>query len=381
MKRPNPFLYLPLGFLVKIFAIIKGQRIMVKSIIKRPAIILSNHTSFYDFIYTTAAMYPARVNYLGAKKYFHDPLTAIFMKIDRAIPKSLMQVDPKAIRSALKLLQNKGILAIFPEGQISATGTSLQPAYAIAKLIKKASVNVYIVKHKNAYFVNPPWSNKTFRGRVETEKKLIIDKDELEVLTNDEIYKVIVDNLFFSSSNYNKEKRYSYKMQNIANLENMIYQCPDCLHEGLVSSHDRLKCPKCHHELVYDRFGLLNDTGIDELYSRQEKRFQKIIDDDPQFFLEAVVKLFSFRNNRLVEVGSGNLRLDPIAYTYHGSIDGEAVIKTFNVSKIPTLPSDIGKNVQIYENDQIYQFEFEIPYLTTKFILAGEYLHKKSVHR
>ncbi|MDO9629945.1 MAG: hypothetical protein Q7I99_08580 [Acholeplasmataceae bacterium] len=57
MKRPNIILNIVLGFLVKIFAYLKGQRIIKKCRIKGPAIILSNHTSFYDFIYTSAAMY------------------------------------------------------------------------------------------------------------------------------------------------------------------------------------------------------------------------------------------------------------------------------------------------------------------------------------
>lgn len=70
MKRPNPFLNITLGFLIKIFAIIKGQSIIKKCKIKGPAIILSNHTSFYDFIYTSAAMYPKRISYLAAKKMF-----------------------------------------------------------------------------------------------------------------------------------------------------------------------------------------------------------------------------------------------------------------------------------------------------------------------
>jgi len=323
-------------------------------------------------------MYPARISYLGAKKYFHDPLTSIFLKLARAIPKSLMQSDMKAVRSAMAILQKKGILGIFPEGQISPTGTSLQPAYSIAKLIKKASVDVYVVKHRNAYLVNPPWSKKTFKGRIETEKRLIIASAEIASLTPDDIYKRVTDNLFFSTSKYNREKRYSYKLQDIANLENVIYQCPNCLHEGLVANYDRLQCPKCGHELVYDRYGLLNGAGIDELYALQESRLQKNIDLSSDYLIEAAVRLFSFRDDRLIEVGKGRLSLDRLLYNYQGTIDNETVKRSFKVSKIPTLPSDIGRNVQIYENDQIYQFEFDIPYLPTKFIHAGEYLHQKS---
>src|SRR3989339_37007 len=118
MKKPNLFLYITLGFLVKIFSILKGQKIVEKTNIKGPAICLSNHTSFYDFIYTTAALYPKRVSYLAASKMFYEKSTRPFLKLARAIPKSLMQADPAATLKAFKLLKKKSILSIFPEGQI-----------------------------------------------------------------------------------------------------------------------------------------------------------------------------------------------------------------------------------------------------------------------
>lgn len=375
MKRPNPVLYFTLGSLIKLFAYAKGQRIIRNTKIKGPAIILSNHTSFFDFLYTTAGMYPARITYLGAKKYFHDPLTGFFMRLARAIPKSLMQADPAALMKAFRILRQGGIISIFPEGQISPTGTSLPPAFAIAKLLKKAGVDVFTVKHKNAYFVNPPWSKHTFRGKIETEKALLISKAELETLTIAQIYDRVVTGLHFSSSAYNKERRYRYRLQDISNLENVIYQCPHCLHEGLEANFDRLHCPRCHHELVYDAHGLLNGRGIDEFFVEQETRLRQAIDADPDFSLSGNTRLFSFREGRLQEVGRGALILRRFEYVYQGTIDGSGQRRVFAASGVPTLPSDIGRNVQIYEGDQIYQFELDVPLLPTKLVHAGEYMH------
>ncbi len=73
MKKPNGCLFWPLGGLLKVYAFIKGQRIIKKDKIKGPAITLSNHTSFYDFIYTTTALYPKRMNYLAHTKCFLIP--------------------------------------------------------------------------------------------------------------------------------------------------------------------------------------------------------------------------------------------------------------------------------------------------------------------
>ena len=374
MKRPNLILNTTLGFLAKIFATLKGQRIIKKCKIKGPAIILSNHTSFYDFIYTSAAMYPKRVSYLAAKKMFYETPTGFFLRLARAIPKSLMQADPVATLHAFRILKKKGIVSVFPEGQISPSGRSLTPAFAIAKFLKKANVNVYIVKHMGAGLSNPPWSKKTFKGKVETIKELIITKEELKSLSGEEIYKIVCDKLYYSQSEYNLIKQYKYKLNDISNLENVIYQCPSCLHEGLTSKKHQLICPSCNHIITYDTYGLLNGEGLDTLFLKQESRVRKEIDLNPNYQIEGHARLMSFRNKKLIEVGSGIISLKRFEYIYKGTIDNEYKESTFKVSSTPTLPSDIGRNIQIYEMDMIYQFEMDIKWLPTKVVHAGEYL-------
>lgn len=377
MKKPNLLLYLSLGLLLKVFAWFKGQRFISKVNLKGPAICLSNHTSFYDFIYTTTAIYPKRVSYLAASKMFYEPQTRPFLKLARAIPKSLMQADPAATLKAFRLLKKKSIISIFPEGQISPSGKTLKPAYSIAKFLKKADVDVYIIKHYGAGFVNPPWTKKTFRGKIETEVKLWISKEDLASLSLDQIYEKILLGLDFKPSNFIREKGYSYKTNHIKGLENVIYQCPKCLREGLVASHNVLKCPICEHELHMNHQGLLENEAIDVWFDQQEMRVRKEIDQTDHFELRGSSRLLSFRNERLVEVGKGIIYLTEKHYTYKGTVDGIEKTLVFDVKNTPTLPSDIGRNIQIYEGYQIFQFELSIPWLATKFVHAGEYFFEK----
>jgi 1-acyl-sn-glycerol-3-phosphate acyltransferase len=372
MKRPNIVLYGVLGLLVKVYAFFKGHRIIKKTTIKGPAVILSNHTSFYDFIYTTAAMFPKRVSYFAASKMFYEPVTGFLLRLARAIPKSLMQADPVATLKAFRVLRKKGIISVFPEGQISPTGAFMRPAFAIAKFLKKAKADVYVVKHMNAYCANPPWSKHTFKGRVETEKRLIIEKDSLVTMSYEEIYETVCRELDFVTSAYNMDKRYTYRLKDITNLENVIYQCPMCLHEGLVSMGTHLSCPSCGHHMAYDQYGLLAEWGIDQWFEEQASRLRHHMKASPEFALSAKTRLQSFRNNRLVNVGEGVLTLKRYVYDYEGTVDGKQQRLSFLVKSTPTLPSDIGRNIQIYEGDQIFQFEMDVAWLPTKFVHAGE---------
>lgn len=375
MKKPNPILNFTLGLLVKIFAYFKGQRIIETVRIKGPAIVLSNHTSFYDFIYTSAAMYPSRVSYLAAKKMFYEPVTGFLLRLVRAIPKSLMQSDPAATLKALRILRKKGIISIFPEGQISPSGRSLRPSFTIAKFVKKANADVYIVKHMGAGLVNPPWTKKSFKGRIETIKTMIISKNDLASMNNQEIYQLICDKLYYSASEDNLQKKYKYKLNDITGLENVIYQCPSCKNEGLIAKNQMLTCPQCNHNLVYDSYGLLNGQGIDQLFLEQEQNVRNEIDKNEDFQISGKTRLMSFRNQKLVEVGAGILTIKDFEYIYSGTVDKEEKEIRFKANHIPSLPSDIGRNVQIYEGDTIYQFEMEEKFLPTKMVHVGEYLY------
>lgn len=378
MKRPNPFLYITLGFLLKLFSKVKGQKIIEKTNIKGPAILLSNHTSFYDFIYTTAAIYPKRITYLAANKMFYENATKPFLKLARAIPKSLMQADPVASLKAFRILKKNGIVSVFPEGQISPSGKTLKPSFSIAKFLKKASVDVYMVKHYGAGIVNPPWTKKTFKGAIETKIYKLLTKEEIQDLSLQTIYDKVYQDLQFYPSQYLNESHKMYRQNSIKGLENVIYQCPVCLYEGLESTKHQLSCPSCHHEMIYKN-GLLDNQGIDVWFDEQEKRLREKINQQKDFELNGKAQLMSFRKKRLVHVGEGELHLKDDTYTYQGTVDGENQTLHFQVKNTPTLPSDIGRNVQIYEGYQIYQFELKTPWLPTKFVHTAEYLYEKSL--
>jgi len=204
---------------------------------------------------------------------------------------------------------------------------------------------------------------------------LIIKKEVLRTMSDQQIYDLVVEKIYYNASAYNEEKKYTYKINNISNLENVIYQCPSCQHEGLESKKYHLHCPKCLDDFPYDVYGKIGGYRIDELFRAQELTMQNRIDNDDKFSLSQEVKLESIRNDRVVEVGFGRLTLTKNEYTYVGIIDGEQSTLKFDIKNVQTLPSDIGINVQIYEGDQLFQFVFSDPKCPTMFVHAGEFIY------
>ncbi len=376
IKRPNPFLWLPLAGILKISAYLQGGRITEKVKIKRPAIILTNHTSFRDYIFVTAALYPHRITYMAAAKMFNEPERGPFLRLARAIPKSSFQSDTRSVISALSILKQKGILSIFPEGQISYHGTSLLPPYSIAKFIKKAGVNVYVAQIQNDYLMAPPWSDKVFKGKVFTRVFPLFKAEELKALDEPSIYQAINEKLSFNTGAYNRVHRHQYEIQSLDNLENLIYQCPACHHEGLKVDHHTLVCPSCGQILTYDEYGFLNGESVYELFEKQRSGLIAKMDEDPSFRLVTPVTMIRYQGPTLAPVGTGTLSLDRDRYVYSGSDQDKQVTLTFSTKTVEYLPSDIGKNVQIYADNELYMFQMDDKIMPQKFVMAGEYFHK-----
>lgn len=378
MKRPNLFIWLTFGFIVKILALFKRQHIVKNHLnIKGPAITLSNHTSFFDFVYTTSVLYPKRTTYLAAKKMFYDPVLGFFLRLARAIPKALLEPDPVATMKTLKILKQGGIVSIFPEGQISASGVFLKPSFSIAKLIKKAGVPVYIIKHHNAYLVNPPWTKKTFAGRVDTIVSHLLSLQEVTSLSEELIYEKIITALYHNPFQYNAEKKYRYRLTTLDGLEKLIYQCPKCEEESLTIHQHTISCSHCGHTDHLDSRWQLKEMSLSDYYEKQREYLSKLLENDSDYSLSSPVLLQSFVDDKLVTVGQGMLSLSFLGYHYRGTNQEQNIELSFDSKFIPSCPSDIGLNIQIYRNGQVYQFEFSNPTLPTKFVLFGEILYSR----
>jgi len=96
-----------------------------------PLLLIANHTSVLDPFILGASL-PAhlaqQVYYLGFESFFRNPLVAWWGRRVRVIPVGECRYLSRALQTAARVLRNRKILCVFPEGQRSATG-QLQPFY------------------------------------------------------------------------------------------------------------------------------------------------------------------------------------------------------------------------------------------------------------
>jgi 1-acyl-sn-glycerol-3-phosphate acyltransferase len=130
-----------------------------------PFFLIANHQSYLDPILIQAAV--RRPVYTMAKStQFSYRLAGAIMKSLNSFPVRRFEIDPQAVRLALRYLeQGKGV-GIYIEGERSWDARLQPPRIGSVRLVLKAGVPVVPCGISGAYDVWPRWSSGPRRGNV-----------------------------------------------------------------------------------------------------------------------------------------------------------------------------------------------------------------------
>lgn len=155
-------------FLVRCFIAPIVRLIWVKKVSGRknlpksgPYIIAVNHQSYFDFI-SLVCVLPLKLTFFAAEKFFSSRFWNPIMQYTGQIKVERYSDESKdqAISLALKVLENKKVFAIFPQGTRSRSGEIEKTYTGVAKLALKAKVPIIPIGIKGAFEIMPPQAKK-----------------------------------------------------------------------------------------------------------------------------------------------------------------------------------------------------------------------------
>jgi 1-acyl-sn-glycerol-3-phosphate acyltransferase len=107
-----------------------------------PYVVAANHANYLDGVVLGAAL-PRKIRFLVMPRVYRaTPLHPYFHDHVGSIPVSLARPDPGAIRRALRVLEEGGVVGIFPEGPFSRHGTLVRGQPGVALVALRAGVPV-----------------------------------------------------------------------------------------------------------------------------------------------------------------------------------------------------------------------------------------------
>jgi 1-acyl-sn-glycerol-3-phosphate acyltransferase len=127
-----------------------------------PFILIANHQSYLEPI-LFGAVVKRPFHTMSKSTQFNDPITGGIIKALKGFPVRRFQVDPQAVRIALRVLEQGEGLGIYIEGERTWDGRLQPPRLGTIRLILKAGVPVVPVGISGGYEIWPRWGRPRFR--------------------------------------------------------------------------------------------------------------------------------------------------------------------------------------------------------------------------
>lgn len=231
--------------------------------IKGPYLLLCTHMAFLDFKVTTAALFPQRASYVVAIDGFLN--REWLLRNAGGICKRKFTNDIQLIRQIRHVLvQQKTILALYPEARYSLVGTNAVLPEALGKMAKLLGFPVVMLNMHGHYLNSPCW-NLTKRGnRIEADMTLLYSAEDLSASSAKEINSVINEAFTYDEYRWQKENKIIINHPKRAEgLHKVLYQCPHCLTEyEMESKGTHLWCNHCKKRWKMSELGELTSVGL-----------------------------------------------------------------------------------------------------------------------
>ncbi len=339
---------------------------------KEGFILVFNHYSNLDAFLIPAATNYRRINFVITGYFFFNPVIARLLDLDKAIKKDQFKPDMVAIRRIKKVLDENGVVAIAPTGQVSLTGKLSYVSDAIVKLVRLGKKDVIALRMQGSHLHKPKWGIAKRNCPMNLTFSRVIEQADIEKMSDEEIYDAIISSININEyADQQTLKRYIRGKNLTSGLENILITCPKCYEKYHIESEKHeLYCTKCGNRVVMDRYGFMkpktkSDVAIAteiEWYEWQENEIKKRYLNDNFYFESAVRLLRNARNERsLDDAGTGKLILTGDKLYYDGTCYGESIHKEFRYDKLIQLPFGVAPvdnaHFEIPDEEGVFMFK------------------------
>lgn len=396
-RKPPALIYLVLAFIWKCLYF---RRLGVSITYKvRPGdykgayLVVSNHASRLDYIYTGLAFLPHRLNFVaGYNEFFRSHLAGVF-KLLQVIPKRNFTPDLHTVKEIMRIIRADGRVILFPEGMSSIGGGNQPCAIGGGKLIKKLGVPVLCCRIKGGYLTNTKYCLDERRGRVEIEVDELFTPEQLRELPPERIQQMLDEAIAHDDYAWNKTARVRYEGHGrmAQDMHTLLFMCPRCgAAHTMKGEGEVIRCTACGNgatlNACYDLVPLEEDCVLPETpkawwdWQREQVRARVACEG---FELRERVRLGTLpkyellRDQKTSEItGEGELVLNAEGLCFTGTNNGEPFGFSLSTAELPTygMCTDVTRFYTFWRGE-FYEFYPEGETVAL-WLMATEELHR-----
>ncbi len=340
----------------------------------RAYLILMNHQTPFDQFFVGMS-FKGAVYYLATEDIFSNGwVSSLIRWLVAPIPIKKQTTDVSAVMNCIRVAKEGGSIAIAPEGNRTYSGKTEYMSPTIASLAKKLKLPIALYRIEGGYGVQPRWSDAIRKGKMHSYVSRVIEPEEYEKLTNEELFEIIEKELAVnegaSDGIFLSEKRAEY-------LERAIYVCPYCDLSEFESKGNEIECKKCHRKISYGTDKKLTGIGfsfpfqyVTEWYDYQKEFVcsldvtnytQKPLYCDTASVFEVIVHqkkvplrktaaIYLYGDRIVVDEGQENTLVFPFATTSAVSVLGRNKLNIYHDKKVYQLKGGKRFNALKYVN-------------------------------
>ncbi len=298
-KKRHKFITEILRFVFSIYYFLWfGCRIKKQKLPEEGAIVVCNHVTTLDPV-LMGLLFDKPLYYMTSKHVFQNRFIGKLLKfLVNPIPKEkINKSDIAAIKACMQIARENGSICIFPEGNRTFSGKLGYVDPAITKLIKRLGKPLVVCNIVGGYGTDPRWCNGIRRGKIQAFVKKVYSCDDMQAMTNDELYDAIISDIavdeFADGNRYRSRRRAQC-------LESVVYICPVCgaKHTIYTKKHN-VYCSACSMKLTYNEDQTLSSADgkfpfkyVHEWYDYQLKVLQETEFTDDELIFSDNVELY-----------------------------------------------------------------------------------------
>ena len=328
---------------------------------ERQYLVLYNHQTAYDQFFVGLA-FKKPLYYIASEDIFSMGFLSKLIKfLVEPIPIKKQATDVRSMLNCMKVVKEGGSIALAPEGNRTYSGKTEYIKPSIVSLIRALKLPVAFYKLEGGYGVHPRWSDKVRRGRMKGGISRILEIDEINAMSDEELLSVVEREMYVNEGVVDGEYHTKYQAEY---LERAIYVCPECGLSEFESEEDIISCKRCGLTVRYTPTKELVGVGRDfpfrfvtEWYEYQKKfvnEFDLLANTESAIYCDSarLSEVILYKNKRVIsDDASISLFGDRIEVKYG---DEELLLDFANTSSVAVL----GKNkVNVYHKDRVYQFK------------------------
>ena len=235
--------------------------------IKPPYLLLGNHNAFFDMKVSAMATFPHFANYIVAIDGYIG--REWLLRDIGCICKRKFTNDRSIIKHLNTVVENKGIIGLYPEARYSLCGTTAVLPESLGKLCKYLNIPVVMLLCHGHHILHPFWNTRRERKvkPTEAEMKLLFTPEDLQKLSSDEINERLVKEFQYDDFKWQYDNKVKVDdPERARGLEKVLYQCPRCKTEfKMIGEGSKLKCKACGKTWEMTEYGqLAADDGETE---------------------------------------------------------------------------------------------------------------------